>query len=332
MHSKEALMSTIKVGFIGCGGNARGHIRSVMGIEGARIVGVCDLVEDLARAAGEEAGAAVYTDHRALLDRQDLDAVWISIPVFAHGEPEMDTIARGLPFLVEKPVARDLGTARQIQAAVEEKGLITAVGYQLRYLGATGAAKAFLADKTVGMVVGKYWSGTGRGEPDRWIRRMAQSGGQLVEQATHTIDLMRYLVGEITEVYAKQARRVLHDIDCPDVNSVTFEFANGALGSLSAIWHFDPGDWSHANILDVLYDMGLLHLSGDTVTVTEGSQTRSLEDRPPSRNIDAVFLEAVRTGDGSAILSPYPDGVKSLAVSLAANESAQSGMPVKVAA
>jgi predicted dehydrogenase len=324
----------IKVGFIGCGGNARGHIQSVKNVEGARIVGVCDLVEDLARQAGEaaEQGAEVYTDHRALLDREDLDAVWISIPVFAHGEPEMDTLARGLPFLVEKPVARDLGTAKQIAAAVAEKGLLTAVGYQLRYLGATGAAKNFLADRTVGMVVGKYWSGSGRGDPSRWIRRMAQSGGQLVEQATHTIDLMRYLVGDVTEVYAKQATRVLHEIDCPDVNSVTFEFANGAIGSLSAVWHFDPGDWSNANILDLLYDMGLLHLSGDTVTITEKSQTSPLTDRPPSRNIDAVFVEAVRTGDGSPILSPYSDGVKSLAVSLAANESAQSGEPVKVAA
>ena len=109
-------MEEVRIGFIGCGGNATGHMRRLTRMEGARIVGVCDVVPDLAQRAAELTGGEAYTEHRALLDRQDLDAVYLSIPVFAHGQPEMDTLERGLPFFVEKPVARDMATARQIEA------------------------------------------------------------------------------------------------------------------------------------------------------------------------------------------------------------------------
>src|SRR5919204_861901 len=104
----------VRVGFIGCGGNARGHMREVIRLEEARVAGVCDVVRELADQAAELTGAEAYTDLRALLDRPDLDAIYISIPVFAHGEPELAVIERGLPFLVEKPVALDLATANEI--------------------------------------------------------------------------------------------------------------------------------------------------------------------------------------------------------------------------
>src|SRR2546423_15048796 len=115
------MSETVNVGFIGCGGNARGHMKRVLELPGARIVGVWGVGEELARRAAGETGGEPYTDHRRLLDRDDLHAVYISIPVFAHGQPEFDTIERGLPFLVEKPVAIDMPTAREIEAAVRQQ-------------------------------------------------------------------------------------------------------------------------------------------------------------------------------------------------------------------
>ncbi len=332
------MAETVNVGFIGCGGNARGHMTNVTkagtgperGSQGTKIVGVCDVVADLAQKAAKDFGATAYTDHRALLDRKDLHAVYISIPVFAHGKPEMDTIERGLPFLVEKPVALNLETARAIEKAVQARDLMTCVGYQLRYTGSADAAREILAGKTVSMVIGKYWCGTGRGPADRWTRQMAKSGGQLLEQATHTIDMMRYLLGEVTEVLACQASRILHEIDCPDTNVVALKFASGALGSLTTSWAFDPRDWSNANILDILYDANLLHWTGAKVTHTRDAKTT--EETRPGQQIDAVFIEAVRTGNRSLIRSDYSDGIKSMAVSLAANESARTHTFLKVTA
>ena len=251
-------MKEVKIGFIGAGGNASGHMNQLAGIEGARIVGICDIDPARAQNAAERHSADPYTAHQDLLERDDLDAVYLSLPVFVHGQPELDVIARGLPFLVEKPVAINIDIAREIEAAVTKAGLITCVGYQLRYLGSTQITQQILKERTINMIVGKYWCSTGHGDPNAWLRQMNKSGGQLVEQATHTIDMMRYMGGEVESVYAMQANRLLKKTDCPDVNSVALQFANGAVGSLTATWAY-AGDWSNANVLDLLYEGELLN-------------------------------------------------------------------------
>jgi predicted dehydrogenase len=301
-------------------------MRRLTQMEGARIVGVCDVVPEMAQRAAELTGGEAYSDHRALLDRKDLQAVYLSLPVFAHGQPELDTLERGLPFFVEKPVARDMATARQIAAEVARRGVLTCVGYQLRYLGATDLARETLAGAVVGLVVGKYWSGSGRGDASRWVRQFAKSGGQLLEQATHTLDMMRYLVGEVAQVQSLQASRILTEIDCPDTHALILQFENGSLGSMTTTWAYDPRDWSHANVLDITFDQALLRWSAGTLEVTRDGETA--QHKRPDRSIDAVFVEAVRSGDRASILSPYEDGVKSLALSLAGLQSAAEGRPV----
>ena len=320
-------MKEIKIGFIGCGGNANGHMNQLAGIKGARVVAVCDLQVERAQSAAEKHNADPYTAHQALLERDDLDAVYLSLPVFAHGQPELDVIERGLPFLVEKPVAISMDIAREVEAAVANAGLITCVGYQLRYLGSTKITQQILQDRTINMVVGKYWCSTGHGDPHAWLRQMNKSGGQLVEQATHTIDMMRYMGGEAEAVYAMQANRFLKETDCPDANSVSLQFASGAVGSLTATWAY-AGDWSNANVLDLLYEGELLNWNPSRVLVQENGEW--VDKTEPSPTIDEVFVDAVRSGDASSILSPYSDAVKTLAISLAANKSAEENRPITI--
>ena len=226
----------VKIGFIGCGGNARGHMGTISKMEDSKLAAVCDIKEELANSAAKQFGAEAYTDHKKMLERKDLDGIYISIPVFAHGAPELDTMERGLPFFVEKPVAISMEKAQEILEKVEKTKTITCVGYQLRYYGATDVAKEILKDNTVNMVVAKYWCDTGRGDPNTWLRQINRSGGQIVEQATHTIDMMRYLAGEVTEVFALQEQRVLKETDCPDVNALCVKFESGAIGSVTASW------------------------------------------------------------------------------------------------
>ncbi|MFC1712356.1 Gfo/Idh/MocA family protein [Candidatus Poribacteria bacterium] len=312
----------VKIGFIGCGGNARGHMGSLSKMEDVKLVALCDLNAERASSAAEQFGAKAYTDHKVMLSEEDLDAMYISIPVFAHGTPELDTIQSGLPFLVEKPVAINMETAEKVLEAVEKNNIITCAGYQLRYTGAADAARDILQGKTVNIVSGKYWCDTGIGSPDAWLRRMDQSGGQIVEQATHTIDMMRYLIGEVKEVFALQENRVLKEIDCPDSNVVCMKFENGAIGTITTEWAYSGG-WSNANVLDILFDNSLLHWTTGGIEVTPEPDAPT--EVKQGRSIDRVFVDAVKSGDGSEILSPYSDAVKSLAISLAANRSGKSG-------
>lgn len=319
------MAEVVNIGFIGCGGNARGHMKRIAEVPGARIVGVCDVVEELSRKAADDTGAEAYTDHRALLDRPDLHAVYISIPVFAHGQPEFDTIERGLPFLVEKPVAIEMGVAREIEARVKAKNLLTAVGYQLRYGGTVDLARNVLQEQRIGLVNGRYWCNSGAGDPTRWLRQMSKSGGQLLEQATHTIDMMRFLAGEIREVYAAAANRVLTEIDCPDFTSVSLTFENGAVGSLTTSWAFAQ-NWNNTNVVELLFEDAMLNWTYGKLTVYRDGKVEEFSQPGPS--VDEVFIDAVRRGDGSAIRSPYSDAVVSLAASLAMNLSATEDRPV----
>lgn len=323
------MADVMKVGFIGCGGNARGHMRSVSTLENAKIVATCDLVEDLANSSAEEFGAKPYTDHEAMMDTEKPDAVYISIPVHTHGAPEMAAIERGIPFLVEKPVAREMETTEKVEEAVAKAGLITAVGYQLRYYGSVEAAKEVMKGRPINLVLARYISGTGRGGSDKWTRQFAKSGGQILEQATHTIDMMRYLVGDVKEVYCQASSVMLDDIDCPDTTMMTCVFENGAIGSLGCSWAHDPRDWAHANLIDIAFDQCLLLWGGGKAVLREANEARDLE-AGPNQNIDAVFVTAVQNNDPSAIRSPYADAVKSLAISLAALESAETGKPVNL--
>jgi len=172
------------------------------------------------------------------------------------------------------------------------------------------------------------------------VTQLEKSGGQLLEQATHTIDMMRYLVGEVVEVSARHANQQLSQIDCPDVHCVTLEFENGALGTVTTTWAYDPLDWSHANVLDVLYGSSLMTWNANQIVVRE--RREGIEDgelkaemvveelTAPGASIDEVFVEAVSTGDAAAIRSPYGDGVKSLAVCLAALKAGESRKPVRL--
>jgi len=321
------MLEQVNVGFIGCGGNARGHMRRVAALRNTRIVGVCDVVPELSARAAADTSATAYDDHRRLLERDDLNAVYISIPVYAHGAPELDTLDRGLPFLVEKPVALDMATAREVEARVAAAGVLTAVGYQLRYSPTVDAAREALGASVLGLVRGRYWCNSGLGDPSRWLRQMDLSGGQLVEQATHTLDMMRCLAGEVEEVYCASASRVLREIDCPDFSAATLRFANGAVGSFTASWAFGQG-WSHTNVVDILHDDALLTWTYGKLTIQRGGQTEEVVRTGPG--IDEVFIAAVRSGDGRHIRSPYHDAVRSLAVSLALNRSARENRVVRV--
>jgi predicted dehydrogenase len=235
-------------------------------------------------------------------------------------------IARGLPFLVDKPVARDLATARRVGEALRRAGLWASVGYQLRYGAAARRAKAFIEGRTIALVEGHYWCGTGRS--GSWHNDWEKSGGQLVEQATHTIDLMRHLAGEVEEVYAQQARRIVTGITSPDAYTVSLRFASGALGSLSTSWAHDPRDWSQANVVHVSLDGCLLRLDGAGASLLPQGREELPEAAGP--DLYEAFLEGVRSGSPSQVLSSYDDGAATLAVSLAANESALAHRPLRV--
>jgi len=320
---------TLHVAFIGVGGIAEVHIRNLAAMDGVSIAGVYDINPARAKEIGQRYGARDYGSTTELLDACSHDAVYVCVPPSAHGEAERAVIERGIPLFVEKPLATELRVAQELLAAIERKKLLTAVGYHWRYSEATAIAKEALEGRKVGMVQG-YWLGTM--PMVGWWRRHEQSGGQMVEQTTHIVDLARYLAGEITQVYAAYALRAMHefvqDVTTPDVGSVTLHFASGAVGSITNTCLLDQG---YTVGLDVLTRDVIAEIRGEATTLrTRQVTTIRRNGRSPYEIEDESFILAVQTGDSRHVRSSYADAYATHRVTLAAAESASTGRPVSV--
>ncbi|MGQ9554639.1 MAG: Gfo/Idh/MocA family protein [Anaerolineae bacterium] len=322
-------MGQIRVGFLGAGGMGQHHLKAVAQMPEVRVVAVCDISATLAEAAARRYEAHPYQDHHDMLEKEDLDALYVAIPPFAHSDAELIAAKKGIHLFVEKPVALTLEKAREVRAAIQRSGIISAVGYVLRYYQAPTLMRHFLADKAVAMIVVTRWGGV-PGTP--WWGVMSRSGGQLVEQTTHQVDLVRYITGkEITSVYADYALRVMsgrENWDIPDVYSLAMKLEDGTPVSLTtACTMYRGGGQSTINFL---LDGYLVEMQLTKISTSPEANSDLDGEYGEEIDIDRAFIDAVRLNDRALIRSTYADAVKTLAVTLAANESARSGRPVKV--
>ncbi|MBN1675526.1 MAG: Gfo/Idh/MocA family oxidoreductase [Kiritimatiellae bacterium] len=322
------MADSIRVGFVGTGGIAtHKHMPKLKELEGVECVAMCDVAEDRAKEAAAKFGGKVFTDHRKMFDSVDMDAVYVCLPPFAHTDAEIIAAQKGIHLFAEKPVALTMDKALEILAAVEKAGIITAVGYGPRNTAPARQAKAFLEDKTVVMVTMTRFGGVAGGD-SHWWRVMAKSGGPLVEQTTHGVDMLLYVLGDVKRVYANYALRVLGDmpnLDVPDAQLVTLEFASGALGFVGVSCALSKGAGGGGTEF-ILRDMRV-SLGRDGVTLTpEGAA--ELPPLPEVPHVDVQFIDAIRTGDQARVGCSFREGAKTLDVTLAANESAATGQPV----
>ena len=132
-------MEKIRIGLIGCGGRMSGHMSSFFDrAEDVQVVAVADPIEERRLSAARRYGAQrIYRDHNDLFaseSRETLDALFIAIEPTAHIGVEEAAVDRSIPFLVEKPMTLDPEQGRKLAKSIAEKRLVTAVGFQDRYL------------------------------------------------------------------------------------------------------------------------------------------------------------------------------------------------------
>lgn len=319
-------MEKTRLGFIGAGGIAMRHLGVLRQFEDVTLAAFADTDFGRAEAVAAEHGGKAYRDHRALLDSEELDAVYICVPPFAHGEVERDVIARKLPFFVEKPIALDLATGEDIAAKVKEAGLITGVGYHWRYLDTVQEARNLLADNPAQLFSG-YW--LDQTPPPTWWWKKDMSGGQVVEQTTHIIDLTRFLFGEVAEVTglaSHKTRPDFPDLDVPTASTASLRFANGTIGNLASTCLLR---WGHRVGLHMFADGLAIELSDREIMVDtgHGRPVRGAEGDPVWHE-DRDFIDAIRGGE-NRIRCPYDEALKTHRVALAIAQSAESGQPVR---
>jgi predicted dehydrogenase/glycosyltransferase involved in cell wall biosynthesis len=328
LETKEPqTMAKIGVGFIGVGGIANRHLDILAGFDDVELAGFADPDFSRAETAARRYGARAFDDHRTMLTATELDAVYVCIPPFAHGQVERDLIERKIPFFVEKPISLQLDLAQELARLVEEADLVTAVGYHWRYLDTVDEARRLLAKNPAHLLSG-YW--LDQTPPPRWWWKRESSGGQVVEQTTHIIDLARWLVGDITRVYGLTAHRARQDFPALNVataSTASLCFASGAIGNIGSTCILR---WGHHIGLNIFADGLAIELTDHDVIIDVGAgrPVRRAEGDPVWRE-DRDFVDAVR-GRENRIRCSYGEALATHRVALAIARSADIGQPVEL--
>lgn len=338
-------MDKLKIGLIGCGGMMNSHVTSLLEFDDVEIVAAADPRSERTEAMQKRAGAGrLYASGKELLANEDkLDAVYIAIEPTAHIGIEETAIAMNLPFMVEKPMTLDLAQARGIAKAVEEKKLVTAVGFQDRYLDLSDRIIEELKDMKVGMVYGSWLGGVPQ---VWWWMRKDTCGAQLVEQNIHLVDMLRFFFGEADSVYAVCGRTLISPDEFPvnqppgnlpaydtdDFSTALITFKNGVIANLmSGCFVTREGNPIRNGLTIVGRDKSLEYELRTNLRIYTAKSKLQLERCVNQSTLhDRAFLDAVRANNPAAVRSPYPDALKSLELALAANESMDSGKPVKL--
>ena len=323
----------MKIAFIGAGGIA-GNYRNSLKKLNRPITAICDLNADRAnqiaeaeRAASHE-GATAYTDHQKMLSTEKPDVVFTCIPPGAHTTQVIDAAQSGAAIFVAKPVAIDLETAWRTRDTISAANTINQVGYMARYSDLTEKVRQLVDGRTIAMGFGRFMCRMSAGHP--WWGKFAVCGGQMLEQSTHVFDLLRHLMGDVTEVQACGIKNVSEDVtDFEECTTCNLNFENGSIGNVTSTCVASTASGFAAELIgDNLYlklslDYQLSgHINGESVQFdgVEAGYYRQIEH----------FIQAVETNDQSRVRSNYADAVKTLAVTVAANRSIQTGEIEKV--
>ena len=244
-------MSDLRIGLVGCGGIGGVHLRSWAKVEDAKVVAACDA--DSARA--EATGAAPFTDFRAMLEQAELDAVDICTPPALHGEVARAAAERGLPVISEKPLARNPDEARAMVETAERAGTLLMTAFCHRFQPDVEFVLGLIQEGKLGRVY-QFRNRFGALQPGmekKWFaNHEVAGGGALMDTSIHSVDLFRYLVGEV-----RSASGALQSFN-PEITSVEDTAAmlltaeNGAIGVIEASW-VTPGS---ANIVEIYGEKG----------------------------------------------------------------------------
>jgi myo-inositol 2-dehydrogenase/D-chiro-inositol 1-dehydrogenase len=323
-------MRRLRVACVGTGFIAGRHLTVLSGFPDVEVVAVADPVRERAEHAAARFGGSAYNDGLTLLDSEDLDALWLCVPPFAHGPLERAALDRNVPFFVEKPLANDLACAAAIGREVHHRGVLTAVGYHWRHLDVIKEASSLLREAPAQLVNG-YWLDTTPAAP--WWRRREQSGGQVLEQTTHIFDLARLLVGEVDTVQAAEGwmpREEFADADAPTASSAMLRFSSGAVGTISSTcvlggrYRVGLRLVARGRVLEI-WERSLSEHELRVVTA-DGEEVVTSQEDPIARE-DREFLDTLQ-GRVERVRVPYAEALRTHALAWSADRSAREAVPV----
>ena len=238
---------SIGVGVVGCGMIAGFHAKAIADAKGAHLAGCFDRSIERAKAFAEENDCKAYDTMEAMLADAEIKAVSICSPSGAHLDPALEAAAAGKHILVEKPLEVTTEKCDQIIAACEKAGVKLATTFQSRFHESSTLIKKAVEDGrfgkiTMGDAYVKWYRSQEYYDSGAWRGTWAlDGGGALMNQAIHSVDLLVWLMGPVTQISAMTDTLTHERIEVEDVAVATLRFANGALGVIEATTTAYPG-------------------------------------------------------------------------------------------
>ena len=241
-------MKSLRFGLIGCCNIAKrnANLLSSGEINGAELIAVCDLDKALVESFAHKYGVRSYTNIEELAASDEVDVITVLTPSGIHAENIKTIVKYGKPIVVEKPMALQLSDADQIIEACDRYKVKLFVIKQNRFnLPIVELKKALDAGRFGKLILGTVrvrWCRDGdyyQSAP--WRGTWQHDGGVLTNQASHHIDLLSWMMGDVESVFAKSITAIA-DIEAEDTAVVTLKFANGAVGIIEATTACRPND------------------------------------------------------------------------------------------
>jgi len=326
-------MNGLRTAILGCGNIGHLHAQNLSRLgEDVSLVAFCDrhIINAIEfQKKFTQGKAAIYEDYQDLIENAGLDLLVVALPPFAHKKEVEMAASRGIHLFLEKPIALESGRAWEMVDAVEMAGIKSQVGFKYRFGEAVEKVRGLIDSKSIGrpgLMSARYFCNSLHTD---WWRDKKKSGGQLVEQVIHLIDLMRYLMGEPLSVLSRQ-ENVFHkdviDYTVEDVSITTYTFLDDALGVIYATNGAIPNRWINE------YHLVSEKLTADFSSANQAELFYTDQDRVQSEvingNRDIHFqemfdlIQAIKNNSQTRI--PIREGALSLDMALAANESAST--------
>jgi UDP-N-acetyl-2-amino-2-deoxyglucuronate dehydrogenase len=333
-----------RVGLVGCGRISENHFSAIAKVDGLSISGVCDIVEARAKDAGVKLGVPWFTSYETMLRETPSEIVTVATPSGLHPAHGILAAKAGKHVVCEKPIAITLASADDLVHACDAAGIKLFVVKQNRLNPPVQLLKRAMEKGRFGKI---YLANT----TVRWTRPQSYydqapwrgtwefDGGAFMNQASHYVDLMQWLVGPVESVIAKTAT-LARKIEAEDTGVAVLRFRNGALGTIEVTMLTYPKNLEGS--ITILGEKGTVKIGGTAVNKVEkwefadsdpdDALVESSNTNPTSvygfghegyyRNVLGVLRgEAIPDTDGRG-------GRKSLELILGIYESARTGREV----
>lgn len=261
-------MQLNKVGVIGLGKMGLLHFGILNTLSNVQLISIADTDKNILNYI-KDLNSEVYTYDNGsdMIDREELDAVFICTPSFTHAELSISCINNGINFFIEKPLSNTLESSIKLINKLKLTNLINQVGYScIHFMPTFAKAKKLLDANIVGKIAhfssSMYLSQTFTQEKSWKYKKDLAGGGVLINLASHLVYALIWFFGELQSVNAHTTK--LYSVEVEDFCSVLFNFKNGVIGSLDTSWSV-PGYRNPEMSINIHGDNGIMNITSDFI-------------------------------------------------------------------